>query len=107
MARGREREEEEARVSPALSIDQLRERGGLIQIRLFREDSRSVGREKGKGKRYRNRKGLNNKLLQGKGCSHSGLSGKIQSEGAGWRERINGAFLWKVPKELKLTEYKG
>lgn len=42
----------------------------------------------------------------GKGCSHSGLSGKIQSERARWCEWINEAFFWEVPKKLKRKECK-
>lgn len=42
-----------------------------------------------------------------KGCSHSGLSGKIQSEGAGWRERINKAFFGETQEEPKGKECTG
>lgn len=56
---------------------------------------------KGKGKRYSKKQ---TKAFIGKGSSQSGLSGKIQSERAGWRERINEALFWKVQKELKRKE---
>lgn len=43
-----------------------------------------------------------------KGCSHSGLSRKIQSERAGWRDRINEAFVLERTKGTqKEGMYKG
>lgn len=51
-----------------------------------------------KGKRHSKKQ---TKAFIRKGCGHSGLSGKIQSERAGWRERINEAYFGKYQRNSK------